>query len=310
MRNLVMATALVVIFGTAGCGSDSEQAREPTLGQIAQVRGASDLVLPLDAYEPTAEQQRTLSEAHDRLVRDCGRRFGFEVRTAATTDVVDSTDHQRRFGILLLSDATRYGYRVPAEAGAGQSGEASPTDTGSRQADGWNPSDDEFVAVRGQDRHTGRSKVGTVINGVEVPTGGCAGEAGRKLSEGVRGAPSPDLMTLPTTLANGAHTEAERDSRVRTAFKNWSGCMSRAGFQYGNPWQPNDHDWGPKVSPEEITTATADVKCRQETALVDLWLAVETAYQTRAIEKHRDELATAKRNFEQRLRNAEAVLEA
>ncbi|MBE8523176.1 hypothetical protein ILP97_37765 [Amycolatopsis sp. H6(2020)] len=50
-------------------------------------------------------------------------------------------------------------------------------------------------------------------------------EARRKLAEGV--------------VETGGRVE--QDSRVRTAFGDWSACMKRAGYDCAGPWQAHDN---------------------------------------------------------------------
>jgi hypothetical protein len=294
MRTVAVACLLAVLLPAAACGS---RRSEPALGTITDVRTTADIVLPLDAYAPNPDQQRTLATAYQRLIHECGSRFGFDVPVAvAPSDVANLTEHDRLYGILRIEDATRFGYRVPTGA--------APLAPSGKSGSGWNPSDDEFVVVRGVDRNTGKPKTGTLIHGQPVAAGGCAGQASRSLAYGTRGSPPPDLAKVYERLSVEAHRSAERDSRVRAGFASWSACMARAGYRYGSPWEPNDARWGQAVTPQEIATATADVRCRQDTRLVDTWVAVESAYQRRLIAEHRDELAQARRNLDVRLRNA------
>ncbi|WP_326557156.1 hypothetical protein [Micromonospora sp. NBC_01796] len=285
------------------CGSAASPEPEPELGSILEVRTASDIVTPLDAYEPTPEQQRTIIEAHQLLVQKCAQRFSFDVNMPESVSTPD-VKHARLFGIVNAEEAASHGYRVPGmEAPPGATG---PSNTKSATG-GWNPSDDEFIVVRGVDRYTGQSKTGKKINSVPVPDGGCAGEAMRQLGEG-GSATAPDLMELPSRLSSGAHQSAEKDSRVVAAFGAWSACMKEAGYEFSNPWEPNDKNWGRQVTSEEIATATADVECRQSTRLVEIWLAVEVAYQNREMENHAADLSAAKNSFETRLKNAAKIL--
>lgn len=305
MRQTVTAGVVALVLATTACSGEAPRG-EPALGPTVPVRSPADLVLPLDRYEPTAEQQRVQAQAHRLLVRECARRFGFEVPAVSPAETTAPIGHERLYGIITIEDATRFGYRPPVDVLTRQAAKSAKAEASARP-DGWQPSDEEFVAVRGVDRYTGEPRTGTAIKGVPVPRGGCAGEAGRQLDRDVPTSAVP-LADLPGKLALEAHRSAEADSRVRSGFAAWASCMKRAGYTYRSPWEPNDRSWGERITAEEKATAKADVQCRRETGLLDVWLAVEKAYQDRLIADNDDKLADVAKALEVRSRNAAAVL--
>ena len=69
--------------------------------------------------------------------------------------------------------------------------------------------------------------------------------------------------------------------------------MKTAGYDYADPWAANnDGKWssGGKATTEEITAAMADLSCRKQHRVVDVSLAVESAYQKRSIEQNAERL--------------------
>lgn len=288
-----LATVLGLLSGCSGFGPEPE----PQMGTLKAVASYIDITLPLDAYVPTPEQQDTLLQAHVLLVRECSKRFGYDIRLpyAPTSQAERELVTGGRYGLFVAEYARAFGYDPPTHLAPASA---------PRKEGGWNPTDEEFVVANGKDRYTAQSKEGTLINGVKVPADGCNGEAARQLSQG---APDTDIH-FAETLAVESHQRAEQDSRVRKAEADWSDCMKRAGYTYDNPWAPNDKKWPEPPTTEEINTAVADVACKHEVRLVDTWLAVETAYQNRLIEKNAQRLDSVKKAIDQRLRNANQVL--
>jgi len=79
---------------------------------------------------------------------------------------------------------------------------------------------------------------------------------------------------------------------VTAAMKKWSRCLAAAGYSYQTPKAANDDPRfaGPTASPEEKKTALADVRCKQQTHLVDIMAAVETRVEGQQIDANRHDL--------------------
>src|SRR5680860_650811 len=124
--------------------------------------------------------------------------------------------------------------------------------------------------------------------GMEIPEGGCFGQARRTVAEG---GPAFD-PSLAEQLGGQAWFQSEEDSRVKAAYQSWSECMRGKGFDYRTSRDANnDARWsGPEVIDAEIAVAVADVQCKKETNLVGIRMAVETAYQRMLIMDHAEEL--------------------
>jgi hypothetical protein len=278
-----------MLLALAACSED-----EPDVGVIGEVRSYTDISMPLDAYLVSSEQETTLLRALDLFTAECARRFGVTGLPMSETAWNRELIVGRRYGLIDPADARQWGYNVPPRlAGVTEAKDEAGGNV-------WNPTDEEFVVVRGRDRYTGESREGVVVDGQSVPAGGCAGEAERRLHEG---APAVNLR-VGEDLRAESYSLAESDSRVRAATDRWSECMRRSGYDYADIWAPNDRAWPDPVDSEEIATATADVRCKQESNLAGVWLAVETAYQLRIIDERAEELDEVKKAIETRLRNA------
>ncbi|MEO3892244.1 hypothetical protein [Nonomuraea sp. B5E05] len=83
---------------------------------------------------------------------------------------------------------------------------------------------------------------------------------------------------------------SSKNPDVTAAFRKWSVCMRRDGFSYTDPLQAtNDSRWSSdQPTPDEISTAVADVKCKEEVHLVQVWARTERSFQTDELKKHGD----------------------
>ncbi|MEU8076550.1 hypothetical protein AB0B31_13985 [Catellatospora citrea] len=293
---LALAAALTLPLTLIGCAGAGEEQREPAIGEIKQVNSYKDIVMPLDVYILTREQRISINNARELLIRDCVNKHGLQVtgRVASGDQPSRQVMIGRRYGIIDADAAARTGYRADAEVAA---------DAG-KAGGGWNPTPEEFRVVSGKDQVTGENTVGQLVGGTAIAEGGCASEAGRQLS-----ADGGELASnYGDTLQVETYAMAERDSRVVAAVAEWSKCMAEAGYTYSSPWEPNNRDWGPKPTNEEIATAVADVACRRKVDLVGIWLAVESAYQQRVIDENHQRLEQSRQAYEVQLRNASKIV--
>jgi len=121
----------------------------------------------------------------------------------------------------------------------------------------------------------------------------CLAWARRRLAQGAPDLPErrlADMLSLRTF-----HLSRE-DSRVRAAFSAWSRCMRQNGFSYPDPMAANND------------VAFATVRCKRQVRVVEVWAAVEAAYQRQAIEAHRGPLELVRQAIQVQLANAQAVL--
>jgi hypothetical protein len=126
----------------------------------------------------------------------------------------------------------------------------------------------------------------------------------RKGQDAVGGASGAHLVDESVLPAGGPPAPIQ-DSRVVAAYRSWSQCMHRAGYAYSDPvaamlaWPRSA---GHAASNQEITTATADGRCKLSTNLVGITLAVQLAYDQRYIDQHQQQLVAFKNSWQSLLR--------
>lgn len=290
LRSVGSLSVLSLVFITSCLNGDRGTQPEPSLGPILRVASAEEIVLPFDGYGFTDREDKTIGAAHNKLIRDCGKRFGVAVTLPPPNNPSIATLNARRYGIIDREEAERMGYSWAGDDDA---------ESEKSGAGGWDPSQAERQVVLGQGTSTLRDS-----NGRPVPEGGCVGEAEREL-----GLPSGGLAQQDE-LGNDSLHLAEQDSRVLVAMSSWSKCMKRAGFSYDSIWDPNDQQWPEPPSQTEIATASADARCKGETNLAGIWLAVESAYQRRAISEHAEAFESLKTWRDERVRRATLILQS
>ncbi|MEN3609169.1 hypothetical protein AAH979_06425 [Plantactinospora sp. ZYX-F-223] len=276
-----------ITFGLGGCTDDGPSApqQEPAIAVIS-VPDLKSLALPLDAYLPTREQAAVLLTAENNLKLECLRRFGFALSVPAAQPRPLAVN-ERRYGVTSEEDVASYGYRVPPEYVVERQKEPELSAAAL-----------SILTGDGQNSYQGQA----------IPEGGCTGEARRKIAGGAATPADPDVAQ---NLKAEALSRARHDSRMVAIFAEWKACMARSGYDYSDPFDANDDAQfasGESASDAEISTASADVRCKKDTNLVNVWVAVDVAYQNRAIEQHSEALNTAKQLLETRLRNAAKVV--
>ncbi|MBE1496640.1 hypothetical protein H4696_003740 [Amycolatopsis lexingtonensis] len=289
MRTARIAAALVV--AALGCGialsaGDAAEPGPPPIGPVHAVASGADVVLPFDAYRHSAAEVNVIERATALLARDCLARFGY-LWAPPSADAVDAFRPAAggRYGIVDAAEVARLGYH--------------PVEPPDRPAEPQPPLDVLMV-------YTGKGT--SEAHGQPVPDGGCLGEARRRLEEGVPAAlPGEAFARLDREL----FLTAQADPRVQAAMAGWRGCMAESGERYADVWAANDDvRWsGPSPTPEEIRVARADLACRARTGLAGTWLAVETAYQRRAIEERSGEFEALAKARQVRLTTAWGVVD-
>jgi hypothetical protein len=305
------ATAVMLIAGgltLAACTPGSGPEPEPALGPIPVVRTAADIVLPLDAYRFTNEVYTAKVRAQGRLVADCMQRFGVTYPTGPDTltvgvDVPDF-DHldEHRYGLMDAVSAAERGYGAPGQPAEQQP----PAKQQAQRRGGLDLTPHMLFLLSGKTRpeFADAKAMPVDANGKRLSDDGCAGDSERALA----GGPRVGDLALAQTLATETYHRAENDSRVRAASTAWSTCMSEHGYRYSSIWEPADLQWPRPVGPEEIATAVADVGCKLSTNLAGIWLAVETAYQNREIDRNAQRLADVDRYLKNVGRNSARVV--
>lgn len=286
---------LAALFLVAGCDSGAPDTATPLTppsiapaSALPKVSAGAARSLPLMAYRYTDEEFAVLARAEGLLVQQCMRRLGF-------------TDHQPPpapatgngwttglpLGIVDAEHAARYGYHTPESLDQ----PAGPDRTST-------PQDRMELAVL-----LGKSEFGD-ISGKGVPEGGCQGEAIRRLNEG---GPEADLE-LDGRLGQQASEATEADPRVTEAMAAWSACMAAAGHHYRTPMEASGQEWAPAPSAAERAVATADVRCKEQTRLAEIWFTVQSGYENQLIARNREALDAGRAQIDNEIKRAADLL--
>lgn len=271
-------TAAVLLAFTVACSAEGSGPKgEPSVGPIPSVSTAKDIVLPLDAYWPTVQQNANSFRAVYMVGEQCMKRFGSRDWSAPDLGPQESIDQRnaRRYGVFVESEVARFGYKPPPDS--------NPPQTRSTPAQSRTPTEFENKVWVGE--------IDKTPDGKKVPEGGCSREAEMILSKGRAPVEYRDFVQKLSLESNSA---ALADSRTRQVNKLWSDCMGRSGYRYRDIWEANKSFGGQTASNEEISAALADVGCRKETNLTGTLLAIESAYQKRAIDENSEALRKIK----------------
>ncbi len=276
-------------------------------GQVATLT-EPDPASPLAAYELTETEMATVSYAWGILIDRCLQRFGFEYPHAPFSANLQHTladarvAASRLWGISDPAAAAEHGYAYPetprdAEQPEPPESAAYQFVYGGRKVD----TDGGLPAPRLTPETT---SPGT-IDGVEIPPGGCAGDASRELGY----ADDPDVSDYG--LARGLALEtwsAFRSSETyRTVVGEWVACMAERGHHVTDVLDDKadimkaleertargtelDADGGripaEKPSSGEVALATADVACKEKTDLVGRLDAALADAEEATVEEH------------------------
>ncbi|MEV5959832.1 hypothetical protein AB0M11_39885 [Streptomyces sp. NPDC051987] len=212
------------------------------------------------------------------------RQYGYDYEPPALTAPVDtSTDNNPR-GDLPNDDprAVHTGYRDRAAAQRPVRPPSGPPARGQL-----------LVALAGSTSRARITAPATTIHGRRVPPGGCIGRAQRAIA----GHADPSTVFsdagLTVDIRLDAYFKTASDSRVRAVFSAWSACMTARGFHYATPLDAaKDKRWNADRPPSrlELDTAAADVACKYQHNVGGVFHAVEVAFETAALELHRQPL--------------------
>jgi hypothetical protein len=237
--------------------------------------------------------------------------FAFDARAASAgteeaiaTRVKDFGHHgnKRRYGITDRKTAETYGYHLASVVTGVSRNAPNGTDDDRHGLGDMTTAKIEVLYGKKSDG----TKLAKQVNGRDVPTGGCAEAATRKLTD----LGDPRGADLVANIKRDSFLRAQQDPAVRAAFNKWSSCMKAQGYNYSDPGKAgNDLDTSTSnVTAREIAVAKADVDCKEKNDVVKAWVAFEVRYQDEEINKHAEELANIKSGNEKLMRNiAEAV---
>ncbi|MEV4943016.1 hypothetical protein [Streptomyces zaomyceticus] len=313
---VVLATASLSACGTEGhtpeksAGVVRQQApqtneEEKDAPQSERQHGVSARSLPLDEYKMSGADYVKFEQAKWNLTKPCMVSLGFKDFTpthVADLDADMGELNERRYGTYDADQAAKNGYR-PAFSTSASNAIAMPRSGGESRE--WAPQ--EYLALTGtpmEQTEVDQKTAPRLSTGRSVPEGGCIGQAMDKISGG-----KPLVNTFVTELNSQSYDDSLKDERVVEVFAKWSTCMSAKGYSYSTPIDANNDRGftGDVASSKEIATATADVSCKAEVDLINVWHAAERDIQNRLIVKHNAKLSPVKQDFAAIRKNASAV---
>ncbi|MET8244117.1 hypothetical protein ABZV31_06575 [Streptomyces sp. NPDC005202] len=309
-RSTPLLPALAAGLALTGCGQRTDG---PPAGP--RPTAADDPALqPLDAYDVSDADNRTIGRARWALAKTCMLRLGFD--RIGTLDVDPPPAWPRppeRPGvvgsILYLSVGLRYGVQDPKQTA--EYGYRSAAALSGRMPDRtW--SLDEYLALTGQ--FLGEEPKS--VHGHRVPHRGCLGEANRRIF----GSDPEDRRDPVLELEGRSITPGMKDPAWKEADRKWSACMKAVGHHYATPKdaeagaQAPRQELGERRDPDEPSarereTAVADARCKQQTGYVRSVHAVDVRIQRRLVAEHRTKLEEQRRWNLDAARTARTIVE-
>ncbi|WAZ22518.1 hypothetical protein STRCI_003777 [Streptomyces cinnabarinus] len=287
---LVLATGDDDTAATQGAGTTGRKA-DPAATAPATSQKDFVLSLPLAGYAFTREQQVVLDRAQIKLQESCVRRLSSTALPhREVPDATAAQEPSRRYGLMDLDSAKRYGYQQP-DSPADNASLPRPDATQQMLLSGRNRSGDPVTTYKGR----------------AVPKGGCSTEARGTVygdhdeQPGIAVAQRIDVESYELSL---------RDSKVVDVFSDWSKCMKDTGYSYESPLKVTDDPEfaDADYSDRERAVAEADVTCKLDVRLPQTWLAVESAIQKKLIGPHKGDLNKLSRSQLSMVERAESIL--
>jgi hypothetical protein len=277
---------ILLLLLVAGCSASTTNQGGSAPAAPPPSRQAREIVLPFDGYELSLGDYYIVSNARDALTRTCMRHGGFDWEIINRPAEVDEARNRRRYGIIEIPVAERFGYHANDEL--------------------LDPS-----GISGKGRARDRELSPEAARAANSPDTGCAVKASKKLAKDAEA----DVGTkMFHTLGDRAMANSQKVPDVAQALRKWGECMQRKGFGYSTPRQAvNDDRWWSKgsdrPSKREIAVAVADVRCKQRTALVKVWFEAEAGLQRAAIREHSGYFKKLAESKQRQVAAARAVLD-
>ncbi|ORT53961.1 hypothetical protein [Streptomyces sp. CB03238] len=259
----VAAAVLATVVATlvTGCTGDTQHSRNPA------VTAATNRLRPL-----TEAEQLRVSDAQQRLIKDCMARKGFTYHEAERLSLEES----RTFGYVSddVAWAREHGYgsRIRAKHERGRTANPNVAYRQGLPAErraAYDKALDEGVDA--PELTAGLPSGGTVRKRV----GGCVAESEKQLYgdpkawfRAEKTAMSLQPLYVPKVMA---------DQRFAAALKDWSHCMKRAGHPYRDPAEARQAAHALAFEAER-KLAVADATCTRDTRLRVIGKELETRY--------------------------------
>jgi hypothetical protein len=250
----------IIALLVAGCAAPVSPGSSGNVVAFPPTQEVEGLRLPFDAYTFSLAGLYTLANAQDLLTHECMQARGYDWEIIERPTDLKDLRNRRRYGVIETDIAQQFGYHVPA-------GLLTPLDLEQRYAH----------------RESGLSENQTEA---ALGAGGCAREAVTRIQPDE----SPDLDLLQH-LSRASLGDSQTEPRVAEVMRAWRNCVRDMGFDYQDPFAAmSDSRWwaegSTEASSQEIAVAVADVRCKEQTGLVEVWHAAEVQVQEEGIQRH------------------------
>ncbi|WP_344899286.1 hypothetical protein [Actinomadura meridiana] len=296
----VFGTVVLACLVLTACGTSPEAEVEAKPVPTPTPTGMAQLHLPLEAYMPSDTLTAQQGALGILLTNACMKRFGFPQESSG--DITGSIQMRirfnrhsftRRYGITDRAVAERAGFGMPDWT----MGAAEP-----QSLDDVPP--EERTVLQGS-RAGGQ---GVSYRGMQIPAGGCMGEADRAVKNETR-----RQGGLANRLSSATFLRLKNEPRVLAASSAWSTCVREQGYRYVDPWHAGlefvkEDDTDQKASAPEIKAARASVDCNYKTNFLGKVFAVESELQNMEIEKNAESLEGEKKQNASRARRLQELV--
>jgi hypothetical protein len=220
---------------------------------VATITDPTQVSRPLDAYRPAPAQVVALAQAQARLTTECYAQHGSSATFENGKDLIEFIGDPARRDAEWSSF---WGFFAPAEVANGYHRDLAPLESG--------PSAPvpELVTEECTERVVQQMPFGQDWSAFMY-------------------LPQPDGLT-PVTPWN--------DSRVAAVVEKWATCMAASGFMVSDPAKSMTEAEPDSSSDKGASRAAADLRCKRETNLVGVEVAVLAAYDQQFIEANRGAL--------------------
>lgn len=303
------ATVCVALaLTTAACTSDAQQT-EPAPSSFAFSGITPPTPDPLLEYAQNPPTMVAMARAETTLTQKCMAQFGYDFKPEMDFEKYAESfveSDARLYGITDPAVAKVYGY-LPAPGTAGI-----PNANAALAGPNFN-----LVLTGAKDGEAPTAEVlskspGT-SGGVQIPAGGCLGDARLKVTGNVSGN-APDSAALGQDLRVQSYQAAMQDAKVTAAKEAWATCMAKDGYTGIDPLGPEefsglgeDGTFNP-ASESEVKQALVDIECKCTTDWVKTVNAVHVDYALRAINENQHALEESKNFYDNALNNANDVI--
>jgi hypothetical protein len=224
------------------------------------------------------------------LINRCMKRLGSNYSAPSPEGPIFQAS--RRYGVVDVETAATHGYHMPRVESGSVSNKSRNLTAKERElmfGVGNQPKD-----AQGRD--------------VEASAGGCIGEAELKIAGGKK---PETAIGLAQNVDTESYAISLKDPLLSKAFNAWSGCMKDRGYEYDSPLtaisDPRFQEMS-EPSEREKRVAVADVHCKRETKLIEIWSKIEREAQSAMIRKNAKTLQLLQSFQAKEMQNARKVL--